>query len=293
MTPDVMKGIEPLSVAVIGASGFFGRAIASALGTRCVCRTYYRHPIPDGTRFDALTMRLEDVLPPRRAVTHVIFCQAETGIDACTADPWGTFTLNVSSQVALIKEAVALGIRPVICSSEYVFDGVRGEYSEQDTPNPTTTYGTQKRELERFTQTHAHAGLILRLGKLYALDHGLVKDWRLSVGTIRCATDQRFSPLQVDDAAAMIVRLLERGAFGVYHLAGPEAMSRWQMLTTCLAAWRGTWSVQPCRLADLPFLEPRPLDLSLNGIRAMKDSGIMPRTVAEVLTQEAPYGASV
>ncbi len=86
---------------------------------------------------------------------------------------------------------------------------------------------------------------------------------------MRSATDQIFSPALVDDVVGAMIRLAEANLQGIYLVAGPQPMSRYDLnllLAESIRAVdpRAEASVETCGLRDIPFLEQRPLNTSLS-----------------------------
>ena len=120
----------------------------------------------------------------------------DTDPDSCVADPALSRAINVESTKTMIDDLLALGVKIIFTSTEFVFDGNRGMYNEKDQINPILLYGEQKAEIERYLQTIAPEACILRLAKVYGLtpsDGTLFTgmfDLIQSTTTIRCASDQ-------------------------------------------------------------------------------------------------------
>jgi dTDP-4-dehydrorhamnose reductase len=101
--------------------------------------------------------------------------------------------------------------------------------------------------------------------------HNPLGEWANQIMTgspIRCASDQVFSPLHVEDTAAAIIRLAAERETGIWHVAG-QPFTRLALLETLATAIRTVDPtllprIEPCRLHDLPFRERRPLDTSLS-----------------------------
>lgn len=263
------------SVLLLGASGFFGPVLARALAPQPTVRTYSKNAIEGGVRFDARSSSIDallDALPAPAGAAVVLF--GETNIDACARDPAGTATLNVEGAQRAIGELRARGIVPVYLSSDAVFDGTRALWTEDDEVRPVLEYGRQKREVERFVASLPPPWLIVRLPKLLAEPADarcMVTQWLTALGRddrILCATDQFFTPLAAADAAGAIALLLREGAQGLYHLAGPERLSRRALLQAVLVEYRRFAEprarIEECLLRDVPVLEPRPLDCSMS-----------------------------
>jgi dTDP-4-dehydrorhamnose reductase len=281
------------SVLLLGASGFFGPALAHALAPRPTVCTYSKNAIAGGVHFDARrsdVAALLDALPEPPGAAVILF--GETNIDACARDPAGTAALNVEGAKRAIGEVHARGILPVYLSSDAVFDGTRALWKEDDDARPVLEYGRQKRDVERFVAALPPPWLMVRLPKLLAEPADkrcMVTQWLTALGRegrILCATDQFFTPLAAADAAGAIALLVNQRAQGLYHLGGPERLSRRALLQSVLEVYRGAATpraeIVDCRLADVPFFEPRPLDTSMSTQRFAARHAFPLRAASEV-----------
>lgn len=260
---------------IIGASGLIGARLYAVLGRTHALATYHTRPVTGGIAFDVDRMRLADtVLRQYRGLTHAFLVHGVTAIDSCALDPAGTARTNVAGTQRVIDDLVEHGITPVFASSDAVFDGSRGLWTEDDQVNPILTYGRQKVEVERYLLEKSSAALVLRLPKVVAaaLDaDDMLSEWikSLEAGeTIRCARDQIFSPITVDDAVEAFVRLAKSGRAGIYHVCGPRPVSRLELLQLLLeelASYRKfSNQIVSCSIRDFKFSEPRPLDTSMS-----------------------------
>ena len=138
---------------------------------------------------------------------------------------------------------------PIYASTEYVFDGTHGAWRETDEPHPSTQYGIQKLEVERRLLADPRRSLIVRLSRVVGTErgtHSVLGPWldEISAGkTIRCATDQVFSPADVRDIAGALIRLAGSGATGLYHLG--EDRSRSAASDCCACCWRISRPLHP------------------------------------------------
>jgi dTDP-4-dehydrorhamnose reductase len=276
---------------LLGASGVLGKALAGALGARAVGKTYLRHPIEDGMPFDARTSSIAELLArlPRRPDAAVILL-GETRIDECARDPAGTAQTNVAGIAKVARQLATLDITPVFVSSDAVFDGSRAYWSEDDVPNPILTYGRQKLEAERALAALASRWMVVRLPKLLS---PMVEQWADQLsrpGTMDCASDQFFTPMLAADAAAAIIALVDQQAKGVFHIAGPERVSRRALLRAVeeeygrFAKPAASITERPMREIEkaLGLREPRPLDTSMRSVRldAIRLPAVQPASVA-------------
>jgi dTDP-4-dehydrorhamnose reductase len=261
---------------VIGASGFVGRAILSQLGLDRTVGTWHRTPSAGLIHFDAGEHRLADLRGLLHGdLSHVFLAHGAINPEECARDPTGTAKVNVESIIRLLSEIIADGLTPVFLSTDYVFDGSRSLRGEEDPQAPNTEYGRQKAAVEQWLQSRPEPWLIVRLSKVVSGDrrtHSVLGQWVNDIcegKTMRSATDQVFSPVHVEDAAGAMIRLAGQRFTGIYHVAGPDPISRYdlnKLLLGCIQSVNSAIRAQlePCSLRDIGFLEPRPLDTSLS-----------------------------
>jgi dTDP-4-dehydrorhamnose reductase len=263
---------------LLGASGFFGPALREAFGASGAVATHFSHAGEGSLHFDARDTPVADLVSrlPSRPVAAVILLGI-TNIDLCARDPSGTAEINVRGIIRVIGELRALGIAPVFASSDGVFDGTRGDWTEADDARPILEYGRQKREVERHLSSLPPPWLIVRLPKLLATNGDprcMLTGWIEALGRpgpILCATDQFFTPAAAVDAARAIATLVRGKAQSLFHLGGPERLGRRALLGAVLDEYRRFAApraeIVECSLRDIPVFEPRPLDTSLRSDR--------------------------
>ncbi|MDO8423093.1 MAG: sugar nucleotide-binding protein [Parvibaculum sp.] len=280
------------SVLVVGGSGYLGQSLGRTLGSRGIS-TYNSKPVPNGLHFDASETRLRDLISEMSIEpSHAVVTYGAINPEFCARDPVGSAQINVHSVIEAMRDAIDAGIVPVFLSTDYVFDGTRGARNETESTCPTTQYGAQKVAVEEWLHNQNAPWIIARASKLVsgARDtHSVLGQWVNDIQDgreMRCATDQVFSPALVDDVARSIVQLIDHAAIGIFHVAGDEAMSRYDLAKTLVETVEDltpTLSINltAAKIHDFPFLEKRPLDTSLDtaklralditSFRSMKD----------------------
>jgi dTDP-4-dehydrorhamnose reductase len=260
--------------AVIGASGYVGRYLLDALGPRGI-GTGHAHPanlIPFDIATDPL-QRLVDAADGR--ISHVFFAGGATNPERCAREPDATRIINVANTIRLMREAMDRGATPVFLSTDYVFHGNTGNYVEADIPDPTTEYGRQKAEVEAWLQNSDRPWLIARLSKVVGLEQdapSVIGQWtaEMKIGKpIRSAEDQVFAPAWAKDVARALLAIVDAGQTGVWHVAGPEPVNRYELARLLADEIARTDSLvridlSPCKLNDIGFAERRPLKTWLN-----------------------------
>jgi dTDP-4-dehydrorhamnose reductase len=190
-----------------------------------------------GARYQALDITVraevdrvfEDFVPD-----VVIHTAAMTNVDACELDPVACRLQNVTATGLLVDAAVRCQAHFIHLSTDFIFDGTKGPYSEEDGPAPLSIYGQSKLDSETLVRK---AGLrkwaIARTIIVYGVAPGLSRSnvvlWALNAlekgQPIKVVDDQWRMPTLAEDLADGCIRIAERGATGIYHLSGPDGMS--------------------------------------------------------------------
>ncbi len=261
-------------ILVLGASSFVGRHLLRHLGPARAVGTYCSTPFPGGIAFDALTDRLAQIVDDPAAFSHAVVLLGDTEPDSCVRDSQHSQALNVDSVCRIFDQLTEMGIKPVFTSTEFVFDGRRGNYDEEDDARPILLYGRQKLDAESYLNGLGVPHAILRLAKVFGGELGdgtLFTNWldQFHPGAvITCAQDQIFSPVHIDDVTTAITRVIERDLSGLFHLSGNKAFRRIELLQILLAAFSSATGVRditikPCSIHDFDLSEARPVNVSM------------------------------
>jgi dTDP-4-dehydrorhamnose reductase len=181
-----------------------------------------------------LTMpgQIERVFEQARPDT-VLHCAAMTEVDRCELFPEEAYLTNAWLPGALASGAARQGVRMLHISTDAVFDGLRGDYTETDTPNPVNLYARTKLEGERAVAEANPDALIARVnffGWSWQGQRSLSEYFfnHLSAGRrISGFTDLYFSPLLVNDLVEILLHMLERELNGLYHVVSGEGLSKY------------------------------------------------------------------
>jgi dTDP-4-dehydrorhamnose reductase len=177
-----------------------------------------------------LWSRLIDTVRP----DAVIHTAANANVDSCESDPEGARLLNAELPGELAASVARKGIRFIHISTDAVFDGTKnGIYTESDIPNPLGIYAQTKLDGERNVLSANPAAIVARVnffGWSLSGTRSLSEFFynKLSAGE-QCNgfTDVYFCPMFVGDLAGTLVRMLDKGLSGLYHVVGSEALSKY------------------------------------------------------------------
>ena len=171
--------------------------------------------------------------------------------------------INVEGSRAVARAAAAAGARLIHVSTDVVFSGRKGGYTENDAPDPVTEYGESKAAAEEAVRAEHPRALIVRTSLVYGGPGHEPGQHELSARDPQAAwfTDERRNPVQVADLAAALLELTALEITGVLHVAGADAVSRCEFARLVAGPdVRCTTSVEAGLL--------RPLDCTLDSSRA-------------------------
>jgi len=144
-------------------------------------------------------------------------------------------------KIAIVKGALniarscnKIGCRSVFISTDLVFDGKKGNYTESDTPNSLMSYGRYKAQMERELLGLDHDLVIVRTSLIITLEPmGHQVSWIVnSINNnieLNLFTDEFRSPIFGEDLARAILELSETDYRGIINIAGPEALNRYEL----------------------------------------------------------------
>ena len=229
------------------------------VGTSRAAPGWERLDVRDAAGVNALFARVRPV-----AVIHAAYLQ--DGPDA--------FAVTARGSANVASAARSAGARLVHMSTDVVFDGLAGRrYREQDPLSPVTGYGRAKAEAERLVGATVPDAAIVRTSLIHGGAGGRHERVVLEVARGERAmaffTDELRCPVGVEDLAAALLELLAVDHRGPIHLAGADAVSRFEFARLVAAAnGLGGVALEGERSADQP--DRRPLDCRL-------DSGLAAR----------------
>jgi dTDP-4-dehydrorhamnose reductase len=278
----------PLRIVVTGSSGFVAghiRALASPdLEVHGLTRV-----LPDAINGQS-NLHATDLLDPARLAESldgisphaVIHTAAMANIDTCQTEPDKARQANVESTRNLAKLCADRGIRLVFCSTDSIFDGKKGHYTESDAPNPLNTYAETKVEAERIVTEASPGNAIARLSLVMGIPvHGkgnaFLNDMIHKLGRLEPMNfpqNEIRTPVDVITLAEALVELATLDLSGIIHLSGNTRLNRYDMAlriadalglpAEAKALIRGTDS------NAIPGRALRPNDASLDNSKARK-----------------------
>lgn len=219
---------------ITGAGGLIGSQIVRAAPAGWTARGLTR-PDFDLTDFAAVRAAFE-----RERPQLLIHCAAMSKTGACEANPDAARLHNV--EVTRVLCELAADIPLIFFSTDLVFDGACGHYTEQDAPNPLNVYARTKLDAEQIVlanprhtvvRTSLNAGVTVRGDAFNELWRAA---WRRGEA-LPLFTDEFRCPIAAEVTARAVWELASAQQPGLYHLAGAERLSRFEIGELLAARW--------------------------------------------------------
>lgn len=171
--------------------------------------------------------------------THIIHTAALTNVDYCELNPEMCYALNVKATALLINEATKINAHFQLLSTDFIFDGENGPYTETDVPNPLSHYATSKWQAEQLLNEATNKNWsIVRTIIVYGQGQQLsrsnliiwARDALLAKQEISVVDDQFRAPTWADDLAWACIQICLEGKVGVFNACGPETLSIYEIV---------------------------------------------------------------
>ena len=267
---------------VTGAGGLLGSDLLRAWRDRPIVGL--RHAELDITDPDACRRALDEHRP-----AVVINCAAHASLDFCETHRDEAMRVNADGPGHLAQACAAAGSRLVHISTDYVFDGTKGDpYIEEDEPRPLSVYSESKVAGERAVLEVSASFLVVRVAWIFGFaDKSFVRTVlrrAQRLPTVQVIGDQLGSPTYSFDIAEAIARLVEVDVAGIVHFTNEGVCTRFDMTKRIferlgLDADR----VEAIASNTLPWVAPRPARLELSKERYRHATDGRVRTWQEAL----------
>jgi dTDP-4-dehydrorhamnose reductase len=225
--------------------------------------------------------------------THVIHTAAMTNVDACELNPQECKSLNVDSVQLLANQCLAEHCHFQLLSTDFVFDGSKGNYQEEDAPNPLSIYGHSKLQAEEYIKDlpslqFSIVRTIIVYGTGNQLSRSNIVKWAkeaLHEGKELSIIDDQFrAPTWADDLAWACIRICELNENGIFHISGPETMSIYEIVERIAKHYQLPMD-QVKRTTSFSLSQPavRPPRTGFNLSKANSRLGYAPKSLEETL----------
>ena len=282
-------------VLICGSNGLFGQRLALTLGHETeyevLNTSHHRSFVLDRQLFDYTQLDITNKGDVKSLVTSfrpdiIVNAAAMTNVDICETQREAAWKINVVGVENLVEVSRKINSLLIHLSTDYVFDGKNGPYKETDRVNPINYYGKTKLAGENVIRAGGISFAILRPIVLYGTGINVKNNFALWVvnslraeKAIHCAVDQIANPTHVGDLAASVVKVIERGQTGLYHIGGADAASRYGFAVKAAEIFELDSSlIKRSSSEELQQAAPRPAVTSLVTEKAQADLDFHPQT---------------
>jgi dTDP-4-dehydrorhamnose reductase len=271
----------------VGASGLVGSALLRTMPD--AIGTYYTRPVPGLRRLDARDADALRRLADERGATALFFPAAQANVEWCETHPSEAEDANIAPLRSATAVARERGMTLVAYSSDYVFDGVAGPYAEDDPVSPISVYGRIKRAVERLA---LDAGaIVIRTTGVFGSEPLGPRNFVLRLvaslargESVRVPNDQWSTPTYADDVARASAVLVGAAAAGLWHVAGPDLVSREELARRAARVFGvPTTGILAVPTASLGQRAARPLRGGLRTEKLRAFTGFAPRSLDAAL----------
>ncbi|MEM3610269.1 MAG: NAD(P)-dependent oxidoreductase [Candidatus Anstonellales archaeon] len=266
-------------ILITGVSSSPGYKIALKLSESYdVIGIYNEHPVAkiNSIKYD-LTKDPEKIVEAYKPEV-LVHTAAIGNVDLCEENRDFCYNINVNTSRRLLVKAKQINAKIIYISTNYVFDGKKGMYKENDTPAPINYYGLTKLLSENIALSLG--GTVVRIAGVYGTGYGRVNFGKYIVDKlsknekIDAVKDQFLSPTLNTQIGESVKKILEKDFNGIIHIAGPR-LSRYDFaLKICQAFGFDSALVSPVSINSFKFKAPRPIDSSLDNTLGEKITGI-------------------
>ena len=287
-----------LSLLVTGASGLLGSKIVRiAVARGCEVYSAYNEHYPSLGK--PVKLNITDQVSVRRVIDElkpevIIHAAAMTNVDRCELDKDLALKINYEGTVNVARAARGVGAFLIYISTDYVFKGDKGLYTEDDYTNPVNFYGYSKLKGEEAVKEILDEYCIARTSVLYGSKPARGKVnfilWlinKLKKGEfVKIVSDQFISPTFNTNLAEMLLEVADRKLIGVYHLAGASRVSRLDLAFKLAEIFNLNGSlIRSAKMSNMNWVAKRPKDSSLDVSKAIKTLKNKPLALREALTR--------
>ena len=226
--------------------------------------------------------------------THIIHTAALTNVDYCELNPEECKEVNVLATQKLWEEAQKINAHFQLLSTDFIFDGLKGNYKETDEPSAVSIYGQSKVDAEQIllnseNKNWSIARTIIVYGTANNLSRTNIVLWSIDALTkgdpMKIIDDQFRMPTWADDLAWGCIEICNRNKTGIFHLCGPELMAVNEIVFR-IAKHLGKSSDNVEIISSSTLNQPakRPPRTGFDLTKSRTELGYNPKTLEETIT---------
>ncbi len=287
-------------ILLFGANGMLGQRLvefySKQQGIQLLSCSVEAEPVFEGEEYKQIDMTKREEVKDLVYDFYpdvIVNAAAYTNVDMSETEREQAWKTNVKGVEYIAEVSRVIDSHIIHISTDYIFNGTKGPYSEKDKPNPLGYYARTKLASENVLRISGTFYTILRTNVLYGIAHNSRPDFvRWVVNSIRSGkqirivTDQINNPTFIDDLIQSISKVIEYKKYGVYNIGGKEFLSRYDFTMKIADFFQLDKSlITPITTAELNQAAPRPLKSGLLILKAQTELGYKPHSIDESLAK--------
>ena len=269
-------------ILITGAFGQLGTSLRNILSDQSILAAGRMIPVEEKDGCTALDITELNQVRETIALFQpdvIVHLAAMTNVDGCEQHPEQAFDVNVRGTENLLDNFSG---RFIYISTDYVFDGSKGPYGEEDEVNPISVYGRTKLYGEDLVQQSNANWVILRSNVVFSFQErtkASFMDWVVDSlknrQSITVVDDQWNNPTWTVDLARIISRIMDHEIQGLYHYGGRDLLNRFAFAEMIAETFKlDRTLIEPIDTASLNQLAKRPLKSGLRPEKIEIDLGV-------------------
>ena len=284
-----------MKLLITGAIGLYGSKLARMAVNRGVevysCDVQEMPVCGNFVKFDVSNKEFVAEAFRRVKPDIVIHAATLTDVDKCELNQELAWKINVEGTRNIVEAAKATGSFLIYISTDYVFNGEKGMYTEQDQPDPINYYGLTKLKAEELVKV-LDEYFIARPSVIYGSTPAAGKVnfalWLIETlrrgEHVKIVTDQWNTPTLNSNLAEMTLEVVERRLTGTFHLCGATRVSRFEFAQQIAETFGlDKWLIDPVLSSQFKWPAKRPTDSSLDTTKAQQTLKNKPLEMHEAL----------
>lgn len=285
---------------ITGGSGLLGERLATITNNDYeLVLSHNSNPTSNTVKCDITDKNEVEKTITENKPDVIIHCAAMTDVDLCEDKIDLAYKINSEGTQNITKASEKIGAKIIYVSTDFVFDGKKGYYSEEEEVNPLGIYAKSKYDGEVQVKKYSSNWAIARVSVLYGwhkkqnFTTWVINQLRNN-NPINIVTDQINSPTYADNAAEAIFEIAKQDKNGIFHTAGNDRINRFDFTKKIAEAFNLNKDlINPTTSKQFVQKAPRPQDSSLNVNKVEKELGMTMETCDESLNRMANNEKSI
>lgn len=291
-----------MRILITGSNGLLGQKIVDQLNKSCTLflatskgenrnpscaiANYQQMDISDSSEIEMVFKQFQP--------THIIHTAAMTNVDHCEQQPDECNRINFESVKLLFEASIKVNAHFQLLSTDFVFDGEKGNYNEEDQVNPLSVYAQSKVNAEQLLHDSTYSNwsivrTIIVYGTANNLSRSNIVYWAKEAlekkQALAIIDDQFRAPTWASDLAWACIRICELNKIGIYHISGPTTFSIFEIVEK-IAQFFNLSTDNLTKSSSLNLNQPakRPPKTGFDLTKARTDLDYNPKTLEETFS---------